>query len=178
MALVIMVDSRGHEPLLAKQLRPWLDLFHMKQARIEVAQIPVGDVFWEAGSRCYAVERKALSLKSDDMAKSFGWGKGRLGRQIRRMQAATVQGRAALLVEGDIIQGPGDLIYDRESGAPVGWPLTWSELTGIMWRSRMEGLIAERTQDMDETAQVVARMIRLSTHPSRWLPDAAKSGTP
>lgn len=174
--LLIQVDSRGHEPLLAKQLRPWLDLFQMKQARIEVAQIPVGDVYWQAGSRHYAVERKALSLKSSDMTTSFGWGKGRLGRQIRRMQAATVEGRAALLVEGDIVRGPEDLIYDRETGAPVGYPLTWSELYGIIWRARMEGLIAEQTRDMDETAQVVARMIRLSTHPSRWLPDAAKGG--
>ena len=150
----------------------------MKQAQIVVAQIPIGDVFWQVGSHTYAVERKALSARSDDMATSFGWGKGRLARQIGRMLKATVDGRSALIVEGDILPGPDGLIFDREGGGVVGYPLTWVELDGIIWRLRMRGMIAERTCSMDETAHVVARMIRLSTHPSKWLPDAAKSDHP
>ena len=127
-----------------------------------------GDVTWRAGNTQYYVERKAFTPATADLASSFY--NGRLARQCRDMQAG---GRGAVLVEGRWAIGRGGRLFDPETGlmlqAAAKRPLTANQVHAILLRLQFEGLIAWQTEDMEQTAWAVAKLVWMSLNGSRWL---------
>jgi len=170
MAVCLTVDDRGHEPRLAQLLPEALKREGVKGATVEVARLEVGDVTWHANPRGtrYFIERKAFTPATADFAQSFY--NGRLARQCRAMQAG---GCAAVLVEGRWAVGRGGRLYDPETGlmlqAGSKRPLTEAQVHAIMLRLQFEGIVAWATEDLEQTAWAVAKLVWMSLSPSRWL---------